>query len=373
LLLHTGVVLFTVMPAPARAQLQTLPGCAFNLCALGVELGNAEGHARWGGQFSPTLLQLITQHCRLAATYLPLVNNACAQNPSPPWPAFQDWRSIQNQFESILDQYARRIIVDRPIPEHEGINDGQMYYAIRGLWQGLEQKLTFKALDARPSQGGVDVRLDTTCASLYLEMGAFLGHAQVTLQQRPRSVEYAFNDAMSHYQAVLTRLTEIQLPGRPQGMTKCGDFTRIVPPMVQMLQRGRSMLPLVQTGNNVREGYLQACMMGRSGDGGDASLAVGRWVVHHGGIVATPDEHHQNYLGDLVIDDTGAGLQARISFDGGAHWERLSDVGFANGVLRFARPTPQFWEGVVRDNRVVDGTFRFGNLTYRWWAEKVVR
>ena len=147
--------------APARAQ-PPLPGCAFSLCAIGVELGNAHALARWADPNGAQACGDIHAHARTAAQYLPVANRSCAQAPSPPWPVFQDWRGIASQWGSFLQQHGRgrtwcpggtaqpKIVWDYFLDGHAGMNDSQLYFELAAWWNHLATSLLRTAVDRRP-------------------------------------------------------------------------------------------------------------------------------------------------------------------------------------------------------------------------------
>lgn len=266
---------------PAAAQ-PALPGCPINLCAIGVELGNAHALARWADPYGAQACADIHVHVGTAAQYLPLASRTCAQAPNPPWPVFQDWPGISSRWGSFLQQHGRgrpwcprgtgqpMIIWDRFIDGHDGMNDSQLYFELGGWVGNLAAPLLHTAFDRQQGVAQVQIDPNTTCGGIYLVAGALLGYAQVVFQQRPPSASYAYNDAIDKYQTALTWFSRVQLPGRAHGDTSCGDFSPIVGLIEAILQGGRRPgFQLTSAGNAVRQGYLQQCEAAGAKVGGD--------------------------------------------------------------------------------------------------------
>ncbi len=256
---------------PAWSQ-RGLPGCAFNLCATGVELGNAKGLARWADPRSAAMCSEIYAHVQQAERHLPQANRTCAQNPSPPWPAFQDWRTIGGQWERFWSQYGRgrpwcpggttqsMIVWDRPLAYHDGMNDSQLYYEL-GAWSGnLVSSLSFTAVDRRPGAAPVQTDFNMTCGSTYLAVGALLGHAQATLQLKPTTASHAFADAMDKYNFAMQSFHNIQLAGRERGITKCGDFRPVLQRIDAIFRAGAPIgANASSVATDIRQTYLRQC------------------------------------------------------------------------------------------------------------------
>jgi hypothetical protein len=281
---------WALLPNTVWSQ-NALPNCPINLCAIGVELGNAQGLARWADPQSGSACSAIYTHIQQAGQRLPLANRTCAQEPSPPWPIFQNWRGIQSDWESFLSQYGRGrpwcpggrgdtspIVFDRIIDGHDGMNDSQLYFQVGG-WRGvLAQSVSYTALDRRP--GVVQVRDDftATCATLYLDVGALLGRAQVTLQQKPASASYAYSDALDQYNMAMQAINARQRAGAPRGVTDCGDFRPVVDLIDPVIRGGRQMgTALIASANNIRQTYLLQCeAAARQDESGTASTWMSR-------------------------------------------------------------------------------------------------
>jgi hypothetical protein len=281
-------------------------------------------------------------------------------------PAWTDWKSKADSLQALVNAIRRE-----PTPVIRSQVDG----SVRSTYNWAEN-LRVRMFNRLPSQGD-------TCAEKYFKLGYTIAYGQQALGiamqwNGPGPWQVAFYDArqwlqlavqvLHEYEGIRPQLgcNDIAAPALIAQLTGVVNATPQVPQQVEELYQAVNR----QVWEPVQQNLVNSCE-GAAGvlinTPADTTNVVGRWVIHHGGIVGTPDEYHENYIGDLVIEPTGA----HISFNGGKNWETLSGV-VHNGVLGFTRPTvpPQVWSGTVRDNRVLEATFIFGNLTYRWWAEK---
>jgi hypothetical protein len=369
----TAIMLLLGPSAHVMAQQDPPRGdCCYQIFGAGSNLGWASALLHYTSQrvrLDPAD-EAIFDDLNRAGQHVETAHAVCsAMNPA--WP---DWKTKADSLQALVNAIRRQ-----PIP----IIRGQVEGSVRSTY-GWAENLRVRMFERLPSVGD-------TCAEKYFKLGYTIAYGQQTLaiaqeMRRNGTGQWlaALNDARQWLQLAVQVLREYELI---QPILGCN----ILPPdLIARLTAAVNANPqeldnsyqaVLRIWGDLQQNLMTAC----EGAAGlrprirpDTTNVVGRWVVHHGGIVGTPDEHHENYVGDLVIEPSGAGPQGHISFDGGKNWETLSGVGgplapvVGGGVLRFTRPTvpPQFWAGDVRDNRVVEGTFAFGNLTYRWWAEK---
>ena len=197
---------FVLQPAAAQAGQDEYPHCISHLWATGSHFGGAEAIARRDAQSEDARM---LEHIHAAGVHVEHANALCAQRPSP-WPAWPNWREIQDQLTEMADKF------------HDGvINRAQLTIALAGIYQSLAAEL-----DVAHRIPGAHVERDATCEELYMRSGVALGFAQTTTQISGRLTP----DAAVRLRQALSLVYQMREMPQP-----CRDFQGLIPAIGEAL------------------------------------------------------------------------------------------------------------------------------------------
>ena len=197
---------FVLQPAAAQAEQDQYPHCISHLWATGSHFGWAEAIARHD---VPSEDARMLEYMHVAGVHVEHANALCAQGPAP-WPAWPNWREIQDQLMEMADKF-RGGAMDR----------AQLAIALAGTHQSVATELAYRI-------PGPTVERDATCIELYMRAGVALGFAQTTTQIFGRLTP----DAAVRLRQALSLI--YQMRDMPQ---TCRDFQGLIPSIGEALNR----------------------------------------------------------------------------------------------------------------------------------------
>ena len=102
-----------------------------------------------------------------------------------------------------------------------------------------------------------------------------------------------------------------------------------------------------------------------------ASSFWGNWTLSSGGRIGQPDERKAAYVGTISFSP-GTG-NAQASYKLGGDQGTLEDVVISGSTVRFKRRMPgffQFYEGTMKSQGKIEGSFDHKGVKFRWWATR---
>ena len=360
-----SLFLLALITVPCQPQQDPPRGdCCYQIFAAGSNLGWASSllnHTTIRTRLEPAD-QTIFDDLDRAGRHVETAHACCsAMNP-----AWTDWAGKQQFLRSQVNA-----IRQRPIP----VIRGQVAFSIAGTygWAGALRVRVFN-----------EQRYEhDTCAEKYFKLGFKIAYAQQTLGIAQEMRQSGNNQWLNVVEEARGSLREaLQVLVEYWQVRGCTDIQNVhVDQRLNNVIRTNPQDPgqmkasydfLVKTWEDLQAALTATCEgVGEYQPPSDPSQAVGRWLVHHGGVVGTATEYQEDHRGTMLIQNTGAGLRGSLQFESPFSSEALSGVSLSQGILRFNRPNGQTWQGPVQGNQVVGGTFDFGTARYRWWAEKV--
>lgn len=205
LLLAIFAGLASALQSAVAQESPEYPECVPRLWATGSHLGRAEAIARQDAQ-SKDAAMLEDMH--EAGKRIEQANKLCGKNPLP-WPAWPNWREIQDQLAQLVDKF-----------QNGQIDRKQLAIALYSIHQSLSFQLAVRVMPTY-------VDHDATCVEIYTRLAVALSFAQETTQIFHRVTP----DAVEHLRKAVSLIYQTRdMP------TRCLDFKELLPAIGEILK-----------------------------------------------------------------------------------------------------------------------------------------